>query len=66
MTGTIRTLRVDKGFGFIKDDTGKDYFFHRTALAATLEFDRLEGGEKVTFDIEQDAKGDRARNVEPA
>jgi cold shock CspA family protein len=27
LTGTIRTLRVDKGFGFIKDDTGKEYFF---------------------------------------
>ena len=25
MTGTIRTLRVDKGFGFIKDEAGKEY-----------------------------------------
>jgi hypothetical protein len=24
VTGKIRTLRVDKGFGFIKDDTGKE------------------------------------------
>ena len=28
MTGKIRTLRVDKGFGFIKDEAGKEYFFH--------------------------------------
>ena len=27
MTGSIRTLRVEKGFGFIKDDAGKDIFF---------------------------------------
>ena len=27
MTGLIRTLRVEKGFGFIKDDAGKDTFF---------------------------------------
>jgi cold shock CspA family protein len=32
MTGKIRTLRVDKGFGFIKDDKGNDYFFHQSAI----------------------------------
>jgi cold shock CspA family protein len=32
MTGTIRTLRVDKGFGFIKDTTGKEYFFHQSTV----------------------------------
>ena len=32
MTGTIHTLRVDKGFGFIKDDAGKEYFFHQSAV----------------------------------
>ena len=32
MTGTIPTLRVDKGFGFIKDDAGKDYFFQEPNL----------------------------------
>jgi len=30
--GTIRTLRVDKGLGLIKDETGKKCFFHRSAL----------------------------------
>ena len=32
MTGPIRTLRVDKGFGFIKGETGQDYFFHQSAI----------------------------------
>jgi cold shock CspA family protein len=32
MTGTIRTLRVDKGFGFIKGEAGQDYFFHQSAI----------------------------------
>ena len=34
MTGTIRTLRVDKGFGFIKDDAGKDISFTRAPCMA--------------------------------
>ena len=32
MTGTIRTLRVGKGSGFIKDAGGKDYFFHQSRV----------------------------------
>ncbi len=65
-TGTIKKLVSERGFGFITSDDGKDYFFHRSALAASFDFDRLVGGEKVQFEIEKDAKGDRAKNVEPA
>ena len=64
--GIVKKVVSERGFGFITGDDGKDYFFHRSALAPTLEFDRLAGGEKVQFEIERDAKGDRARNVEPA
>ena len=33
MTGKIRTLRVDKGFGFIKDEAEKEYLFHQSAVS---------------------------------
>ena len=65
-TGTIKKLVSDRGFGFITAEDGKDYFFHRDGLAATLDFDRLSGGERVQFDIEQSPKGARAKNVQPA
>ena len=65
-TGTVKKLVSERGFGFIAADDGKEYFFHRSALQPTLDFDRLAGGEKVQFEIEQDPKGARARNVEPA
>ena len=66
-TGTVKKVVAERGFGFITaDDDGKDYFFHRSVLAPSLDFDRFAGGEKVTFEIEQDPKGPRARNVEPA
>ena len=50
LTGTIRTLRVDKGFGFIKDDTGKEYFFHRSAVYGE-GLDNLREGDSVAFDV---------------
>jgi CspA family cold shock protein len=65
-TGTIKKLVSDRGFGFISAEDGKEYFFHREGLAPSLDFDRLAGGERVQFDIEQGPKGPRARNVQNA
>ncbi len=65
-TGTVKKVISDRGFGFITADDGKDYFFHRGALDSTLDFDRLNGGEKVEFDIEQSPKGPRASRVHAA
>jgi len=62
-TGTIKKLISDRGFGFITADDGKDYFFHRDGLSASLDFDRLTGGEKVSFDVESSPRGPRATNV---
>jgi cold shock protein len=62
-TGTIKKVVSDRGFGFITADDEKDYFFHRNALDSSLDFDRLVGGEKVEFEIEQSPKGPRASQV---
>ena len=65
-TGTIKKVIADRGFGFITADDAKDYFFHRGALDSSLDFDRLNGGEKVEFDIESSPKGPRAARVRAA
>ena len=61
-TGTIRTLRLDKGFGFIKDDAGKEYFFHQSAIYGEGMAD-LREGDGVEFDVSEGPKGPRAENV---
>ena len=65
-TGTIKRIVADRGFGFIAAEDEKEYFFHRGGLDATLEFDRLVGGEKVEFDVEASPKGPRASRVRAA
>jgi CspA family cold shock protein len=65
-SGTIKKVVSDRGFGFIAADDGKEYFFHRGGLQAPLDFDRLSGGEKVSFDIETGPKGPRAVRVSAA
>ncbi len=62
-TGTVKKVVSERGFGFITADDEKEYFFHRSGLDATLDFDRLIGGEKVEFEIENSQKGPRAARV---
>jgi cold shock protein len=65
-TGFIKKVVADRGFGFITAEDEKDYFFHRGALDPSLDFDRLNGGEKVEFSIEASPKGPRAVQVKSA
>ena len=65
-TGTVKKVIAERGFGFIAAEDGKDYFFHRGGLPAPLAFDRLTGGERVSFEIEQRPKGPRAVQVSAA
>jgi CspA family cold shock protein len=62
-TGTIKKVVADRGFGFITAEDAKEYFFHRGALDSSLDFDRLTGGEKVQFEVEEGPKGPRATRV---
>ena len=58
--GTIKRLVADRGFGFIAASGDNEYFFHRSGVD---NFDSLQVGQSVTFDVEQGPKGPRAGNV---
>ncbi len=63
LTGTVKWFSKDKGYGFItRDDNEGDVFVHFTAIQKE-GFRTLEQGQKVEFEIEEDAKGPRAKNV---
>ena len=64
--GTVKWFNATKGFGFIsREDGGGDVFVHFSALHGD-GYRELREGQKVSFDIEDDArsgKGERAVNV---
>ena len=62
MKGTIKKVIRQRGFGFIAAEDGKEIFFHRSALAGG-DFDSLQEGASVEFDVEESPKGVRAANV---
>jgi CspA family cold shock protein len=66
MTGTVKKVVAERGFGFITGADGRDYFFHRSGLLPSLDFDQLRGGELVAFEIEPSPKGPRATRVQAA
>jgi CspA family cold shock protein len=62
-TGTVKFYNANKGFGFISpEDGGKDVFVHATALEAAGLTSLVEG-QRVTFDIQPDARGSKAANL---
>ena len=62
MRGTIKRIVRDRGFGFIRTQEGEEVFFHRSALKGA-EFNNLEEGQSVEFDVESGKQGLRASNV---
>lgn len=62
LTGTIKRLVSDKGFGFVASGDGPEYFFHQSACNG-VQFDDLREGQDVTFEEGHGPKGPRAENV---
>jgi CspA family cold shock protein len=61
--GTVKWFNANKGYGFIKPESGPDVFVHISALQGDGS---LEEGQAVEFDITQGPKGPQAANVRPA
>jgi CspA family cold shock protein len=62
-TGTVKWFNNDKGYGFIKRETGEDVFVHHTAIVNQSGYRTLNEGERVEFDVKQGPKGLQAENV---
>jgi len=64
--GTVKFFNTSKGFGFITpEDGGKDVYVHASAVEAA-GMRSLAEGQKVSFDIQPDAKGSKAVNLQNA
>ncbi len=60
MKGTVKFFNMQKRFGFIAGEDGKEYFVHASALKEGVT---LNENDAVTFDVEEGDKGPKAANV---
>ena len=57
MRGVVERLVADGGFGFIRGEDGREFFFHQSALVGT-EFGELGEASKVDFSVTEHEAGD--------
>ena len=62
--GVVARLIRDRGFGFIRAESGSEIFFHASTLPQG-EFDTLAEGQALEYDPDTDTRGrgERAKNV---
>lgn len=61
-TGKVRWFDAEKGYGFIADDNGGDLFVHQSDIQME-GYRMLLTEQKVTFDVAETPKGNKAVNV---
>jgi len=63
-TGTVKFFNVTRGFGFISPEDGsKDVFVHISAVEQA-GMSQLTEGQKVNFEVQPDARGPKAVNLQ--
>lgn len=60
MKGKVKFFNLDKEFGFIVGDDGKEYFVHKTGLNEGLTIDKED---MVEFEVQEGDRGLKAINV---
>ena len=58
--GFLKTWDSKKGWGFIEDNEGYDYFVN---ISNIRKGQKLNTGDKIKFDISQGQRGPEAENV---
>ena len=60
--GTVKWFNETKGFGFLQVEGGEDVFVHFSAIQSE-GFRTLKEGQAVLFNIVDDQRGKKAKNV---
>ena len=60
MNGKAKMFDTSRGFGFITGDDGKDVYVHSSSIEEGVT---LAVGDMVTYEVESNDRGPRAKDV---
>jgi CspA family cold shock protein len=60
--GRVKWFNESRGYGFIEQEDGRDIFVHYSSITGD-GFKTLREGEEVEFEVDENPKGPRAKNV---
>lgn len=60
--GSVKWFSETKGYGFIRGESGEEFFVHHSAIQVD-GFRTLSEGQAVEFESVEDTKGKQAANV---
>lgn len=60
LSGSLKKIFPDRQYGFIAATDGADYYFHATDLSGGLDFEALQDGQRVEFEVRRRPTPDRA------
>lgn len=63
-TGAVKWYNSEKGYGFISCNEGNDVFVHHSQIKNKDSEKDLHEGESLTFDIQENERGNMAINVQ--
>ena len=63
MKGKVKMFNIERGFGFITGDDGKDVYVHTSAIEGGVT---LAPGDAVEYEVETSERGPRANGVKKA
>jgi CspA family cold shock protein len=61
--GKVKWFNAKKGYGFIAAESGEDVFVHFSEIQQQSGYKALDEGQEVEFEMVNDDKGLKAKNV---
>jgi CspA family cold shock protein len=65
--GRVKWFSLEKGYGFLVQDSGSEVFFHRDGIVPTDEgvLPSMEEGQEVLYEVMDTSRGPQAYKVTP-